>query len=153
MELALGMSERQWAFRLNIPGPCPVAGNHRVNAAGVVYDTAGKRGKPWRLEAQWLAKEAMHGRRCFEGALLLAVVYVLPRPKAHFRADGTLHRSAPHWPTRRPDLLKRTRALEDALTGVVWVDDAQIVVEETAKRYAAAVGDPVRTIVHVAMLP
>ena len=34
-------------------------------------------------------------------------------------------------------LLKLTRAVEDALTGLVWRDDAQVVDEVLSKRYGA----------------
>lgn len=41
-------------------------------------------------------------------------------------------------PTVRPDLDKVTRALLDALTGVAFVDDAQVVAIHVAKRYSDA---------------
>jgi Holliday junction resolvase RusA-like endonuclease len=39
------------------------------------------------------------------------------------------------YPTSRPDLLKHIRALEDALTGVVWRDDSQIIEQHLEKRW------------------
>jgi Holliday junction resolvase RusA-like endonuclease len=58
----------------------------------------------------------------------------MPRPRAHFGARG-LRPAAPAWPTVRPDVLKLARAVEDALTGLVWRDDSQIVVELLTKQY------------------
>jgi Holliday junction resolvase RusA-like endonuclease len=45
----------------------------------------------------------------------------------------------------RPDVLKLARAAEDALTGIVWRDDSQIVHETLAKVY----GEPERLEVAV----
>jgi Holliday junction resolvase RusA-like endonuclease len=39
-------------------------------------------------------------------------------------------------PVVMPDATKLLRGLEDALTGVVWHDDAQIVSQHVEKRYA-----------------
>lgn len=43
-------------------------------------------------------------------------------------------------PVERPDALKLTRAAEDALTGVLWLDDSQIVDEWISKAYGDDVG-------------
>ena len=58
------------------------------------------------------------------------------RPKGHFgsgRNAGVVKASAPAHPTSRPDVLKLARAAEDALTGIVWHDDAAIVDERLRK--------------------
>jgi Holliday junction resolvase RusA-like endonuclease len=52
--------------------------------------------------------------------------------------------SAPEWPVARPDALKLARAAEDALTGIVWADDAQIVVERLGKVFGPREGCRVR---------
>lgn len=44
--------------------------------------------------------------------------------------------SAPHYPAVKPDATKLVRAVEDALTGICWRDDAQIVNQDVRKRYA-----------------
>jgi Holliday junction resolvase RusA-like endonuclease len=66
-------------------------------------------------------------------------VFVRPRPASHFgtgRNAGVLKESAASHPVSRPDVLKLARAAEDALTWVLWLDDAQIVREHLAKRWA-----------------
>jgi Holliday junction resolvase RusA-like endonuclease len=78
-----------------------------------------------------------------EGPLGLAVVFNITRPKGHFgtgRNAGALKDSAPYWPTVKPDATKLLRGLEDALTGVVWRDDAQVVEQAVTKRYAEREG-------------
>ena len=61
------------------------------------------------------------------------------RPKGHFGKRGLLP-SAPIAPIVKPDLLKLARAVEDALSGLVYKDDAQIVREILDKHY----GEPAR---------
>lgn len=42
-----------------------------------------------------------------------------------------------HWPAKKPDLDNIIKAVGDALNGVVWVDDAQMVRVEAWKRYGS----------------
>jgi Holliday junction resolvase RusA-like endonuclease len=99
--------------------------------------------------APWKATVAAAGRDAFEavtrtddgllaGPLRLRVVFVFPRPAAHFgtgRNQGRLKPSAPLYCPTRPDLDKLLRAVGDALTGVVFRDDAQLVRVEAEKHY------------------
>lgn len=68
-------------------------------------------------------------------AIHLAMTFSHPRPKSHFTGSGRLKSSAPRHPISRPDVLKLARAVEDALTSVIWHDDAQIVSEILLKRW------------------
>ena len=73
-----------------------------------------------------------------QGPVSLRIVFLKPRPKGHYgtgRNAGKLKESAPEWPTTRPDTLKLARAVEDALTGVIWQDDSQVVAHDMAKRW------------------
>lgn len=70
----------------------------------------------------------------FDGAVDLDVLFVLPRPLALCtRANAA--RAISH--CRKPDLDKLLRATADALTGVLWRDDAQVTDLRARKRYAA----------------
>ncbi len=42
------------------------------------------------------------------------------------------------WPTGRPDLDNQLKLVGDALNGIVWADDAQIVRAEVVRRYVEA---------------
>jgi Holliday junction resolvase RusA-like endonuclease len=107
-----------------------------------VVDDAGKPGKDWRAVVQLAARTAVDSA-IESGAwrfgfpvdvpLRLALTFFFPRPKGHFGKHGVLP-SAPAVPATRPDLTKCTRSVEDALTGVVWRDDAQIV-EQTVRKF------------------
>lgn len=91
-----------------------------------------------------------------DGPLRLDIVIYRRRPKGHYGTGKNAARirpGAPPFPTTKPDVNKQGRQVEDALTGVVWRDDAQIVEEHLQKRYgverveitvshAAAEGDP-----------
>jgi crossover junction endodeoxyribonuclease RusA len=59
------------------------------------------------------------------------------RPQGHLTSKGTvLPRFTDCWPDRRPDIDKLARSILDALTGLVWRDDGQVVILDVAKRYA-----------------
>lgn len=76
-------------------------------------------------------------------ALGLSVRFVLTRPKGHYgtgRNAAAVRASAPEYPTTKPDATKLLRAVEDALTGVVWRDDAQVVEQSVTKAYGEPEG-------------
>lgn len=69
----------------------------------------------------------------------LRMEFILRRPKGHYgtgRNAGVLKPSAPIGPQVSPDWLKLARGTEDALTGVIWTDDARILAGQAFKRYA-----------------
>lgn len=80
-------------------------------------------------------------------ALVVEMTFRAVRPKGHFgtgRNAGVVKDSAPAAPGKRPDVLKLARAVEDALTGVLWSDDAQITDEYLCKRYGDQAGVTIR---------
>lgn len=93
---------------------------------------------PWRSTVTARAHEAMNGRQLRSGPLRLRAVFVFPRPTGHFgtgRNHGRLKPSAPVYCRTRPDVDKLLRAIGDALTGIVWRDDAQVVIVHAEKHY------------------
>jgi Holliday junction resolvase RusA-like endonuclease len=89
--------------------------------------------KSWMADVTAAAVAAYNGP-LIDGPVELRVTFYRPRPKSHFGAKG-VKPSAPAMPTTKPDLLKLARAIEDALTGVVWRDDAQVCLHLIEKRY------------------
>jgi Holliday junction resolvase RusA-like endonuclease len=72
-----------------------------------------------------------YGDQLITGPVETCIIFHFKRPKKHYRADGTLRPDAPTgyaYGCQRGDLDKLVRAVHDALTGTVYVDDAQIVV-------------------------
>lgn len=88
----------------------------------------------------------MVGRDLWHGPVELVVRFYVPRPKSHYGAKG-LRPVAPSYPTVAPDVTKLLRAVEDALKGIVWRDDSQVVIQHAWKRY----GEPARC--EVALYP
>lgn len=72
----------------------------------------------------------------------ILLCYYLPRPGGDFsKATGELLPSARATPWAKPDLDKLERATKDALTGLVWDDDARVVRCVKEKRYASRTRD------------
>lgn len=112
-----------------------------INGRAVVSD-ANKKVKGWRSQVADAASGAYAGP-LLDGPLEAEFTFFTPRPKSHYRSGknaALLKDSAPEHPTTRPDALKLARAVEDALTGVLYRDDSQIVNEHLHKRY----GEPAR---------
>lgn len=108
-----------------------------------------KHSRPWKQQVAATAGAQRGNTPTLAGPLSLDVVFYLPRPKGHYGTKG-LRPSAPAFPTVRPDATKLLRAVEDALTGIVWRDDAQIVTQLALKNYGHPEGAhvQVRTINH-----
>lgn len=138
------MSARTITFYIaGVPAP---AGSRKgfVNrkTGGVIMAPASKRSRPWQAAVSAAAAEAMSGE-LLAGPLELSVVFHMARPLGHFgtgRNRATVKPSAPAYPAVKPDATKLLRAVEDALTGVVWRDDAQVVDQHAHKRYAPTAG-------------
>ncbi len=127
---------------------------HASTGQIVVVDDA-KGSRPWKQEVAGAALTALGDewvRPPFVGPIGIYVTFVLARPKSHFgtgRNARRLRPSAPDWPAVKPDATKLVRAVEDALTSVLWRDDAQIVTQYVQKVY----GSPERCEVWVRALP
>lgn len=99
---------------------------------------AGRNDK-WAEAVGYEAKRAMRAANIgfeLDEALSAEFHFYVTRPQKHFRKDGTLKPGAPQYPTSKPDVLKLARSTEDALTGIVWRDDAANVRMTLAKSYA-----------------
>ena len=77
-----------------------------------------------------------HFKRPTSEPVSLRLVFEMQRPKYHFRANGELKPSAPLMHMKQPDLSKLVRCVEDALTGIVYVDDRQVWNEPAEKIYS-----------------
>ena len=77
------------------------------------------------------------------GPIELIVHFFLPRPKAHFRANGELKPKATTRHVGRPDLANLEKAVMDALTSLqVWRDDSQVFRKTASKGYAGGTQKP-----------
>jgi Holliday junction resolvase RusA-like endonuclease len=65
------------------------------------------------------------------------LVFLMPRPKGHYRSNGELKPTAPRFHTGRPDCDNLAKAVLDCLTQLgLWRDDGQVSMLHTVKRYA-----------------
>lgn len=103
----------------------------RAPRAVIVHDSPGL--KAWRS----LVADSAPDVDVLEGPVVLTVTFRLARPE-------TMVREAP---MVRPDLDKLTRAIGDALEGVLYVNDAQIVDLHARKVYTPIAGHPGAKIV------
>jgi len=102
--------------------------------------------KSWRHDVRHAASEHV-GEALFGGPILVQYTFVFHRPKNHYRSskpDRGLKDNAPAWVDKAPDLDKLERSTNDALTGVVWVDDSQVVATLSQKRYGDRQGAFIR---------
>ncbi len=105
----------------------------------------------WRGAIAWAARQVYNGP-LLTGAIKLTIQFYRPRPRSHFgsgKNSDKLKPSAPAHPITRPDNSKLVRAVEDALKGVVWKDDSQVVLGVQAKEF----GECFRTNVIIEELP
>lgn len=87
------------------------------------------------------ARKAIEGKGQIEGPIYVCVAFFMPRPKYHYAKDGSVkprYRYERH--VIKPDATKLWRCAEDALKGIWWGDDSQIVSQVVTKRYADSEG-------------
>ena len=103
---------------------------------------ANKKVRPWMADVKHFAYQKYDGPP-LTGPINLTLIFVMPRPKGHHgtgKNAGKLKDSAPYYHTVAPDRTKLTRAVEDALTGVIWKDDAQVCKGNAEKIYGNKTG-------------
>lgn len=97
--------------------------------------------------AQALAQ--LNGKSPVTGPVMLKLSCYKSRPKGHYgtgRNAGKLKKSAPWFPTTKPDLDNYVKFVLDCLNEIVFKDDAQVVMESSVKHYS----DKPRTEIEIA---
>lgn len=149
------------SLSLFVPGKPATAGNKsafpfkRPDGSLGVRVTEGRTGasrehaRSWRDDLRSAATAAAE-REGWEmpGAkahLSLTVVIVRARPKGHMgtgRNEGVVKPALiERRPVERPDTLKLVRAIEDALTGILWHDDSVFCDHDLRKRFGDQLPD------------
>lgn len=127
-----------------VPGTPATAGSKRgfynKKLGRVLMSPASDKTRPWMATVSAYALDAIKDKGVIlMGPVLLWAEFRLARPKSHFQGgkrSGELKPTAPRFSTSKPDTLKCGRAIEDAMTGIVWHDDAQVAIENLSKVYA-----------------
>lgn len=99
--------------------------------------------KEWRADLRAAATAAAErdGWQTPEpkAAITLTILIARARPKGHMgsgRNEGVVKDAFRlRRPVERPDTVKLVRAIEDALTGILWLDDSQITDHELRKLF------------------
>lgn len=130
---------------LPAPGGSKRSFVHRVTGRVVTMDDC-PRNKDWRAVVALAARQAYRGDP-LDVPLAVEMTFTLPRPRGHYgtgRNAARVKPSAPSAPAVRPDVLKLARSTEDALTGVIWKDDAATVALTVRKVYGERPGARIR---------
>jgi len=81
------------------------------------------------------AVRAMGGMAPLEGPLAIHTVYYRVKPKSYPKRATKGH-PWPFWPWKIPDMDNLGKILWDAVTKIVWQDDAQVVHQTTMKVFS-----------------
>ena len=115
----------------------PVAQGSKKVIRGHLIEMADERLRSWRQDVAVTAQQTMQGRP-WQGPVMVVLNFYLPRPKAHYgtgRNAEKLKPAAPAYPSTHPDIDKLCRAVLDAMTGIVFHDDRQVVMIQAGKFY------------------
>lgn len=141
------------SIHIFVPGKPEPAGSKRAFIPNgwtrPVITDANRNAAAWKHTIAIAAVEAMKGRAPLDGPVSLSLYFNLERPASHMGSGKHSERvkaSSPEHHTSKPDALKLARAVEDALTGIVYIDDAQIVSEQMSKSYCVGRGSVLITV-------
>lgn len=93
--------------------------------------------KSWAQTVSSMAQQYRTEACPFEGPIRLTLIFRMPIPKS-------IPKRRPSFMTKKPDVDKMVRSIKDALTGVLYEDDKQVVCLEAHKVYSHEPGVIVR---------
>lgn len=134
------------AIEFFVPGTPRPQGSKRAFVRGnraMMVESAGQPLKDWRAAVRLEAGYAMDDQDPsdpFAGPVEIKLAFRFVRPKSHLLRDGSLAKGRSEHHTIRPDIDKLVRAVLDAMTGVVWLDDSQVVAITASKGYGSRAG-------------
>jgi Holliday junction resolvase RusA-like endonuclease len=91
----------------------------------------------WRNDVRNAASKHF-GEALIDGPVLAEYIFLFRRPRNHYvsnNPDNDYKKTAPIWVAKTPDCDKLQRSTNDALTGIIWVDDSQVVATLSQKRF------------------
>lgn len=135
----LGKPEPAGSKRSFVPTNRHTGQPFRRPGGGIVVNTVddNPKSKPWKQKVAAVAYDHRPDE-LLDGPIRLSLSFFRVRPQGHFNSKGELNKEglANPYPATRPDVLKLARGVEDALTGVIWSDDARIVREVLSKDWS-----------------
>lgn len=121
------------AVTITLPGEPLAKGRPRFGANKNVYTP--KRTVNYERDLGWQGKAAMAGKPKFTGTLRVSVMAFFKIPKRTSKAVSAAMRCREIRPGKKPDCDNILKML-DALNGIVWIDDSQIVDQRIQKFYS-----------------
>ena len=122
--------------------PLPLK-RHRLTRGKRMYDPSHKDKKEWMNSIK-----DYHPIHPLESVLELKIIFYFRRPKCHYgtgRNSNTLKKSAPKYMNRTPDIDNLIKFYLDAMNGVFFKDDRQIISIISEKKYCPEEGEQSRT--------
>jgi len=140
---------REGAIVITVYGPPAPQCSKRHLGNGVMVEMS-KKVRPWRQDVKAAALDAVTVKRPgmpqsflppLDGPLAASIVFTVrdqPAGKPTWWPASVRWSKALRWrPASTPDLSKLLRSTEDALTGVIWKDDARVVEYVRLAKYYA----------------
>ena len=111
-------------------------GSKRFLGKGVMVESS-KRVKPFRQDVRYAALDSIPEDWPMDKPMRVHYRFHFKRPSSHLTTKGNLTKSAPLHPTGRNvgDIEKLARAVSDALSGVAFTDDSQVIEMRLEKSY------------------
>lgn len=99
---------------------------------------ADKNNSAWRKQVSEVFTELLSSSDVLDEPVFVIATFYRNRPASHYTSTGTLSKKGRETPKpdTRPDSIKLMRSVEDALTGLAWVDDSRICDHIIRKRWA-----------------
>ena len=118
---------------IEIPGEAVPQARPRVTRWGT-YDPP--RCRAYKEKVGIYAKAIMRGREPLDGPVKMIVTVSRGVPKSWSKKKKAEAMAGTVYPTTKPDIDNILKGLMDALKGIVWRDDAQVISVEASKEYA-----------------
>ena len=120
---------------ITIDGTPVAKGRARVTKSGFAYTPA--KTKKFEAHGRLAAQLAMEGKEPLAGPLSVVVSAVLPVPSSWSKKKSADALAGKLRPMTRPDADNYLKAALDALNGIAWRDDSQVVDCTVKKLYGA----------------
>ncbi|ADF42492.1 RusA-like Holliday junction resolvase [Synechococcus phage S-CBS3] len=142
-------------YSFTVWGIAAPQGSKRHVGKGVMLESS-DRVRPWRQDVRFAALEERPSNWDMATPMRLDLVFWFPRPASHYgtrNGISYLKANAPIEPVsaRIGDIDKLQRAVFDALTGVAYLDDRQVVEVEARKAYL--MGPDAAPYAHITIAP
>lgn len=118
--------------------PAPMGSHRHIGRGRIINDNP--RTAEWQNAVRWSFRQAYKGD-AVRTPVSVKLEFCMPRPKSHYGTGKNATRVKNSAPSEysclgKPDLDKLVRAVLDCGTGILWVDDAQVVSISCSKRYS-----------------